>query len=96
MLFRSPCILLSSGEATTKILDNNIIKGHGGPSQEMVLSFSIAAEKIPGCALLSIDSEGTDGTTIVAGGIRSEERRVRKECVSTCRSVVSACGLEYG
>ena len=27
---KPPCVVLASGEATTKILDNNIIKGHGG------------------------------------------------------------------
>ena len=65
----APCVLLASGEATTKILDNRTITGHGGPSQEETLSFAIAAGKIPGACLLSIDSEGTDGTTPVAGGI---------------------------
>lgn len=65
----APCVVLSSGEATTKILDNAQITGHGGPGQELTLSFAISAQKIPGCALLSIDSEGTDGTTPVAGGI---------------------------
>ena len=65
----APCILLASGEATTQILDNAKITGHGGPGQELALSFAIAAQKAPGCALLSIDSEGTDGTTPVAGAI---------------------------
>lgn len=66
---KPPCVLLASGEATTKITDNATIKGHGGPGQEMTTSFAISAPKIPGCVLLSIDSEGTDGTTPVAGGI---------------------------
>ncbi|MGI6030459.1 MAG: phosphopyruvate hydratase [Eubacteriales bacterium] len=66
---KPPCVLLASGEATTKILDNSTITGHGGPGQELTLSFAISAQKAPGCALLSIDSEGTDGTTSVAGGI---------------------------
>ena len=66
---QAPCVLLASGEATTKILDNSTITGHGGPSQEETLSFSLVAQKAPGACLLSIDSEGTDGTTPVAGGI---------------------------
>ncbi|MDQ8020371.1 MAG: DUF4147 domain-containing protein [Moraxellaceae bacterium] len=66
---RPPCVLLSSGEVTTQILDNAAIKGHGGPGQEMAVGFAIAAAKAPGACLLSIDSEGTDGTTRVAGGI---------------------------
>jgi hydroxypyruvate reductase len=67
--FKPPCVLLSSGEVTTKILDNSLIKGHGGPGQEMAASFAITAEKTRGACLLSIDSEGTDGTSKVAGGI---------------------------
>ncbi len=66
---KAPCIILSSGEATTKITDNRAITGHGGPSQELTASFAIAAAKTNGCCMLSIDSEGTDGTTPVAGGL---------------------------
>lgn len=66
---KPPCVLLSAGEVTTLIEDNAVIKGHGGPGQEMAASFAIAAAKAPGACLLSIDSEGTDGTTRVAGGI---------------------------
>ncbi len=65
----APCVLLSSGEATTKITDNRTITGHGGPGQELTAGFAIAAAKTKGCCMLSIDSEGTDGTTPVAGGL---------------------------
>lgn len=68
-----PCVLLASGEATTKIPDNSAITGHGGPSQEETLSFAISASKTKGVCLLSIDSEGTDGTTNVAGGITDSQ-----------------------
>ncbi|MGN6763833.1 MAG: glycerate kinase type-2 family protein [Rhizobiaceae bacterium] len=66
---KAPCVLLSSGEVTTQILDNAVIRGHGGPGQEMTVGFAIAAAKTKGACLLSIDSEGTDGTASVAGGI---------------------------
>lgn len=66
---KPPCVLLSSGEVTTQIQDNSVIKGHGGPGQEMAVSFAIAAAKAPGACLLSVDTEGTDGTSSVAGGI---------------------------
>lgn len=66
---KAPCVLLSSGEVTTQILDSSTIRGHGGPGQEMCASFAITAEKTKGACLLSIDSEGTDGTTVFAGGI---------------------------
>jgi len=77
----APCLIVASGEATTRILDNSSIKGHGGPSQEETLSFALSAEKVKGACLLSIDSEGTDGTTDAAGGItdsRSYENAVAK------------------
>lgn len=66
---KPPCVLLSSGEVTTFIPDSSVIKGRGGPGQEMVAGFAIAAAKAQGACLLSIDTEGTDGTTKVAGGI---------------------------
>ena len=66
---KAPCVLLCSGEATTQILDNSVITGHGGPGQELTLSFALTAKKAPGVACMSIDSEGTDGTTSVAGGL---------------------------
>lgn len=66
---KAPCVLLCSGEATTQILDNSLITGHGGPGQELTLSFALTAKKAPGIACMSIDSEGTDGTTSVAGGL---------------------------
>ena len=64
-----PCVLLSSGEVTSRIAESAEIRGHGGPSQEMTVSFAITAARTKGACLLSIDSEGTDGTTLVAGGI---------------------------
>ncbi|MGF7135908.1 glycerate 2-kinase [Paraburkholderia sp. EB58] len=66
---KPPCVLLSSGEVTTQIDANSVVKGHGGPGQEMTVSFAITAGKTDGACLLSIDSEGTDGTAKVAGGI---------------------------
>ncbi|MDO4961183.1 MAG: DUF4147 domain-containing protein [Eubacteriales bacterium] len=67
--FKAPCVILSSGEVTTLITDNKTIKGHGGPSQEMMTGFALAAAKALGACMLSIDSEGTDGTASVAGAI---------------------------
>ena len=70
---RPPCVVISAGEATTRIPDNRLIKGHGGPGQEMTASFAISAGKAPGACLLSVDSEGTDGTTPIAGGITDSQ-----------------------
>lgn len=68
-----PCVVLSAGEAVTTILDNQTIKGHGGPSQEMALAFALNSTSIPGACFLSIDTEGTDGTTVAAGGIADSQ-----------------------
>lgn len=66
---QAPCVLVAAGEVTTRIPDSAVITGHGGPGQELTCAFALAAEKIPGSALLSIDTEGTDGTTAAAGGL---------------------------
>ena len=65
----APCVVLSAGEVVTTILDDSTIHGHGGPSHEMVLGFAEGAAKAPGVCIMSIDSEGTDGTTMAAGGL---------------------------
>jgi glycerate 2-kinase len=68
-----PCLIFSAGETSTRIPDNREIRGHGGPSQEFVTGFAIVAREVPGACMLSIDTEGTDGTTNVAGGITDSE-----------------------
>lgn len=70
---QAPCVIISAGESVTTILENCTITGHGGPSQEMTLSFAAAAVKTKGACLLSIDTEGTDGTTACAGGITDSD-----------------------
>jgi glycerate-2-kinase len=68
-----PCLIFSAGETSTRIPDNREIRGHGGPSQELVTGFAIVAREVPGACMLSIDTEGTDGTTNVAGGITDSD-----------------------
>ena len=68
-----PCMIFSAGETSTLILDDKKIKGHGGPSQELTTGFAIVAREAPGACMLSIDTEGTDGTTKMAGGITDSE-----------------------
>ena len=79
--FPAPCVILCSGETTTEIPDNASIEGHGGPSQELTASFAITAARTHGACMFSVDSEGTDGTTLVAGGLTdstSHETAVEK------------------
>lgn len=68
-----PCVVLSAGESVTTIPDSRCIKGHGGPSQEMALSFAVGAAGAPGACLISIDTEGTDGTAPAAGGLADSQ-----------------------
>lgn len=70
---QAPCVVVAGGEVTTRIPDSAAITGHGGPGQELALGFALSAGKAPGCALLSIDSEGTDGTTPAAGGLTDSQ-----------------------
>ena len=75
--FRAPLFVISCGETTTRIEDDRKIKGHGGPSHEMAAGFALAASRIPGSCLLSIDTEGTDGTTMAAGGMTDSQTLCR-------------------
>jgi len=75
-----PCVLILGGETTVTIGGSC---GKGGPSQELVLG---AALKIAGSeriVIASIDTDGTDGPTEIAGGIvdgytlkRAEEKGI--------------------
>ncbi|WP_028709722.1 glycerate kinase type-2 family protein [Propionicicella superfundia] len=73
----APCVVLAAGEATTQIADSSVIEGHGGPGHEVVTGFALGAAKTTGAALLSIDSEGTDGTTSAAGGVTDSSTLAR-------------------
>ena len=69
--FAPPCILASAGETTVSI--RNADPGKGGPNQELVLGFAEGVARYKGLTMLSIDSEGTDGPTDIAGGIADGE-----------------------
>lgn len=64
---KAPCFIFCSGESTTKVEDG--ADGKGGPSHEMALGFAMGARHTDGAALVSVDTEGTDGTTGAAGAI---------------------------
>ncbi|HWQ50403.1 MAG TPA: DUF4147 domain-containing protein [Terriglobales bacterium] len=67
--FKPPMLIFSAGETTTAIPDGFVATGHGGPSQELTAGFAVVARDVPGACMLSIDSEGSDGTTVMAGGL---------------------------
>lgn len=79
--FSAPCFLFSAGETTTSIPDNRLITGHGGPGQELTAGFALVAKSVPGACMLSIDTEGSDGTTKYAGGLTDSTTLRRAEKV---------------
>jgi glycerate 2-kinase len=68
--FKPPCVLASAGETTVALQGG---AGEGGPNQELVLGFAKAIKGYTDIAAVSIDSEGTDGPTQIAGGIADGE-----------------------
>lgn len=74
---QSPCYVVCSGENTTVI--DGTPKGTGGPGHEMMLGMSIGIRGMKGIAAASIDTEGTDGTTIYAGAITDGQTFARLE-----------------
>lgn len=61
-----PCAVISGGEMTVTIPQE---PGEGGPNQEFVLSFSLMIDRNERIVVASIDTDGTDGPTGIAGGI---------------------------
>ncbi|MEM2842963.1 MAG: DUF4147 domain-containing protein [Candidatus Bathyarchaeia archaeon] len=63
---KPPCCLILGGETTVKIKGKC---GKGGPSQEFVLGASLKISESEKIVVASIDTDGTDGPTDIAGGI---------------------------
>lgn len=63
--FKKPCVLIAGGEMTVTLNSH----GKGGPNQEFALSVTKKIAGMKGVAVLSFDSDGTDGPTDAAGGL---------------------------
>jgi len=63
---KPPCVLILGGETTVTIKGQH---GVGGPSQELALGFALKIAGTKNTVLASIDTDGTDGPTDIAGGI---------------------------
>lgn len=61
-----PCVLIGGGECTVRMLNGG---GLGGPNQEFAVSFALEVEGLEDVAALSVDTDGTDGPTQIAGGL---------------------------
>ena len=55
---------IAGGETVVKLIG----KGKGGRNQELALAAAPYIAKVPGCAVFSVGSDGTDGPTDAAGG----------------------------
>ncbi|WP_286933356.1 MULTISPECIES: glycerate kinase type-2 family protein [Aminobacterium] len=60
-----PCAIILGGETIVHLKG----KGKGGRNQEMALAAALEIQNMPGVALISVGSDGTDGPTDAAGGI---------------------------
>jgi glycerate 2-kinase len=62
----APCVLICGGETNVRIVGKC---GLGGPSQEFVLGASLKLDGSERAVVASVDTDGTDGPTDVAGGV---------------------------
>ena len=65
--FKAPCALISGGETTVTLPIG--CRGKGGPNQETAMGFVTRIREGVPAVCLSMDSDGTDGPTDIAGGI---------------------------
>mgnify|MGYP000951928396 FL=1 len=71
-----PCALISGGETTVTIGEEC---GKGGPNQELVLAFAQKFKSSAEVVCVSVDTDGTDGPTEIAGGIVDSLTQERAE-----------------
>ena len=62
-----PCALIAGGETTVRIESDTI--GEGGPNQELAVGGCLDLEEDEPIVVCAVDSDGTDGSTPVAGAI---------------------------
>ncbi len=74
--FAPPCAVISGGETTVTVRPAG---GRGGPNQETVLAFALGFAAEADLAFVSVDTDGTDGPTDIAGGIADGLTRARAE-----------------
>lgn len=73
-----PCAIISGGETTITIVGE---PEEGGPNQETVFGYAYKIQNHADTAFVSIDTDGTDGPTDVAGGIADGDTRLRLEAL---------------
>lgn len=68
MARREPTLAVLAGGETTVTLPEDRL-GAGGPNLELAAAFAIEIQGMEGVALLSLDSDGQDGSTSLAGAL---------------------------
>jgi len=76
--FERPCALITAGETTVTIQGPH---GRGGPNQEVALAFASKLGQRQDVCCVSIDTDGTDGPTQVAGGISDGQTMERAQAL---------------
>jgi glycerate-2-kinase len=66
--FKTPCVLISNGESIVTV-GKGAAEAMGGRNQEFVLSSALMISGSKNITIASVDSDGTDGPTNVAGGV---------------------------
>jgi len=64
---KAPCAIIGAGENVVSIRDEKI--GQGGPNQEFALAASLKISDLRNVVILSIDTDGSDGPTQLAGAL---------------------------
>lgn len=62
----SPCVIIGGGENTVTITGDC---GMGGPSQEFAVGAALRLGDVAGVVIVSLDTDGTDGPTQMAGAM---------------------------
>ncbi len=75
--FKKPACFITGGEATMTIRIPN--PGEGGPSQQCALGASVWMRELDNVVIACIDTDGTDGPTVYAGGIVDSSTITRAE-----------------
>lgn len=76
VLLPAPCAIISAGETTVTIHGPC---GAGGPNQETALGYPLKLHAQSPTVCLSMDSDGTDGPSDIAGGI-SDNQTFERAC----------------
>ncbi len=74
----APCVIIGGGESTVSITGEC---GEGGPNQEFALGAALRLDGMENVVIASVDSDGTDGPTNLAGAMvdKSTLERARAE-----------------